>query len=68
MPAISSKTSGLKVWLGDPSTYPIIAVITFACSMATAFTVFTATRHNDGELIVICFAELFCDCFYVVRL
>ncbi|OQS05746.1 hypothetical protein THRCLA_20540 [Thraustotheca clavata] len=34
MAARLSKTS-LKAWLSDPSTYPIIAIITFAASMAT---------------------------------
>jgi hypothetical protein len=70
MPAISSKASGLKLWLGDPSVYPIMAVVSFACVMCGGYSLFAITAHNDGEFVFVRLlsAVLLSCCFVQVSL
>jgi NADH-ubiquinone reductase complex 1 MLRQ subunit len=39
-----------KAWLQDPSTYPIMVVLGFACCLATGFMYYKLTRCDDVRI------------------
>jgi|Transcript_11189 hypothetical protein len=42
-----AKSTFVKTWLSDPSTYPIIVILAGACVGCTAFTVWKFACHPD---------------------
>ncbi|KAL7541811.1 hypothetical protein ACHAXR_011242 [Thalassiosira sp. AJA248-18] len=40
-----------SIWLSDPGAYPVLGVVTFACTMSAAFITYCCVRNPDVRIM-----------------